>query len=478
LVKESSIDMDIKYILKLILKRFYIILLITVPLVKLAVHYRYDRVPPYYVTHTRIIIGNSIDNEGTQFQINDVFIYQRFMNTYSVIAKTSIVGENTVRRLNMRISPDGLLSHISAVPQPDTQFLDLRIRWYDAEEAVLILNTLSEEFIKEAQSIYPMVTIKIMDKARLPRYPIRPDKNKIMLMAAMVGLVLSIGIILFLDFMDTTLKTREDVEECLQLPVLGVIYKGRRNVDRITEITSRKVHHAFMESYRTLRTNIDFISIDNKVKAIAVTSSLPGEGKTTTSSMLAVVLAQAGKKTLIIDCDLRKSRIHKAFNCINEKGLTNILVGNAKLKDTVIASDIENLDIITAGIRPPNPSELLSSVRMKEFMNTIKEEYDYIVLDTPPVNLVTDAQVISKISDGCLLVAASKKTERRIALEANRLLKQVNTRILGVVLNKVKESRKYYYSSYYGYPKEEKKSRKRGFFGFRRKKTELQKEVL
>lgn len=216
-------------------------------------------------------------------------------------------------------------------------------------------------------------------------------------------------------------------------------------------ISVRDPKSPIAEAYRTLRTNIQFSSFDKKIKTIMVTSSGPGEGKSTTSSNLAVVMAQAGSKTIIIDCDQRKPRLHKVFNLSNEIGLSDLLAGNVEFSQAVQDTGVENLSILTAGTRPPNPSELLSSNKMKNFLEDLKNEYDCIIVDTPPVIAVTDAQLIASYTDGCVLVLSSGEVEKEAAIKAKELLDKVQAKIIGVVLNKVEVSEKGYYGYYYHY---------------------------
>jgi len=205
------------------------------------------------------------------------------------------------------------------------------------------------------------------------------------------------------------------------------------------------------ESYRTLRTNIMFSSLDIKVQTIMVTSSGPEEGKSTVSSNLAVIMAQSGKKTIIIDCDLRKPRLHKVFKVSNIKGLSNYLIGEVTIADVVKQTSVQNLQLLPSGIKPPNPAELLGSAKMGSFVESLKQYYDYIILDTPPVVIVTDAQLVSQYADGCLLVIAAGEVDRDAPIKAKELLTKVNAKILGVVLNKVDETGKGRYKYYYHY---------------------------
>lgn len=203
------------------------------------------------------------------------------------------------------------------------------------------------------------------------------------------------------------------------------------------------------EAYRTLRTNIRFSSFDNKIKTIVVTSSLPGEGKSTICANLAVVMAENGYKTILIDCDQRKANLHKLFNIPNEKGLSDFLVDNVQFSEVLQKTEIPNLNVITSGTKPPNPSELFTSEKIKKFINDLKRIYDYIIIDTTPVMVVTDAQLISAYADGCILVVASSEVEKSAAIKTKELLEKVNAKVLGVVLNKVDIKKKDYFGYYY-----------------------------
>lgn len=202
------------------------------------------------------------------------------------------------------------------------------------------------------------------------------------------------------------------------------------------------------ESYRTLRTNIQYSSFDKPYQTIVVTSSEPGEGKSTTSGNLALCLAQGEKKVILIDCDLRKPSIHKKFKISNIAGLSDVIIGKEEITDVVHRYN-KNLLILTSGKIPPNPSEMLSSKAMNNLLERLKREFDYIILDTPPVQAVTDSQILSTKVDGTILVVRAEKTKGDSVNNAVSLLKKVNANIIGTVLNGVCTDRnKYYY--YYG----------------------------
>lgn len=201
------------------------------------------------------------------------------------------------------------------------------------------------------------------------------------------------------------------------------------------------------ENYRTLRTNLQYSSFDKEIKVIVVTSSEPGEGKSTTASNLAVSLSKDEKNVLLIDCDLRKPSQHKAFKLSNLKGLSDVVIG----KETVASASHKhsgNLAILTSGKVPPNPSEMLGSKAMAQLLEDMKEKYDYIILDTPPVQAVSDAQILASKADGTLLVVRAEKTKKDAVVNSLNLLKKVNANVLGTVLNAVNNSKS---ASYYYY---------------------------
>ena len=201
------------------------------------------------------------------------------------------------------------------------------------------------------------------------------------------------------------------------------------------------------EAYRSLRSNIEYSSFDDEYRVIVVTSSVPGEGKSTTAGNLAIALAQSGNSVLLVDCDMRKPSIHKKFKISNAAGTAELLL-RKKLFEEVANKYNENLTIITAGKIPPNPSEMLASRAMTAFIEEMKKEFKYIILDTPPLQAVTDAQVLSTKADGVLLVVRAGSTKREMVLNSVDLIKKVHGKIIGTVLNGVENKKNNYY--YYG----------------------------
>jgi capsular exopolysaccharide synthesis family protein len=246
-----------------------------------------------------------------------------------------------------------------------------------------------------------------------------------------------------------------------------------RTMESLNIVSVKHPKSPISEAYRTLRTNIQFSSLDEKIKTIVITSSGPGEGKTTTASNLAVSFAGGGHKTILIDCDQRKPSVHKLFNLSNQTGLSNLLIGETSYDEAIHKTEVDDLFVLTSGTRPPNPSELLASTKMQRLITSLKEKFDYIILDTPPIIMVTDAQILSKYADGCLLVVGFGEADKNAGVKAKELLEKVNAKVLGVVLNKIDTSKNGYYEYYYHYyysSEHKKQSKKLGFSKLFKKK--------
>lgn len=213
-------------------------------------------------------------------------------------------------------------------------------------------------------------------------------------------------------------------------------------------ITKLNPRSPISEQYRTIRTNLQFSAVDNDLETILITSAGPSEGKSSTAANLAIVFAQQEKKVLLIDADMRKPTVHYTFRIDNRRGLSSVLIGDIVLSDATVKTDVENLNILSAGPIPPNPSELLSSKAMSQLIEEAKHYYDLIIFDTPPVLAVTDAQLLANGVDGSLLVVRSKKTDQEAAVKAKELLLPAKSKLLGVVLNDRELTKNQYY--YYG----------------------------
>lgn len=300
--------------------------------------------------------------------------------------------------------------------------------------------------------------VRVIDEAEIPMYPVRPKKLLNILLSIVGGLLGGTMFALLIDHLDNTVKTADDVERLAKFPLLGYVPTIETKYSEIEK--DRFVHlmpkSAVSEGYRAIRTSILFSSPEeHMIRDILVTSAGPKEGKSTTVSNLAITMAHSGNTVLLVDADMRKPRIHMIFNIKNDRGLSSFLTGQAGLEEVVKKTDIPNLSIVTCGHIPPNPSELLGTRRMKEFIEQAKTKFDRIFFDSPPLTIVTDSVVLSSIVGNTVVVINSKKTSKSALHHSKQLLTNTRANVLGVVLNNlVIERGDYYYSRYYHYSKD------------------------
>jgi succinoglycan biosynthesis transport protein ExoP len=340
-------------------------------------------------------------------------------------------------------------------------------------------------------------SLSIVEVAELPSRPFSPNVALSTLLAAAVGLVLSLGAAVLIEYMDDTLKSPDDVLQTLELPTLSVlcnlkkagsenwliklrrIAEGNRHPSRFPvsvssnpESTRTSARHSSgmsqtivtavlprspdAEAYRILRTGIQFGGIERSLKSILVTSSNRGEGKSLTAANLAVVMAQAGLRTILVDADMRKPCQHHLFGLENKVGLSTMLLGSSEADIAIRATPVQNLRILTSGVLPPNPAELLSSERMRALKAQLTSETDILIVDCPPCLPVTDAVILGRWVDGVVFVIDVSHTQRKAAIRAKQLLTKSGAHIIGVVLNRVipSQSDYYYYHGYSSSPEE------------------------
>ncbi len=316
---------------------------------------------------------------------------------------------------------------------------------------------------------------KMIDPPQVPMSPVAPNRPRTILIGFLVSLLAGVGLVFFLEYLDNTVKTVDDVSRYAQLPALSVIpaIRGRKqralkaaasgstqttsglalgnanvfNADRLLALDSRS---SVAEAYRVLRTSVLLSSTEKPPKIILITSGQPGEGKTTTAVNTAISLAQLGSSVLIIDCDLRKPSVHKVLGVDHVVGLSTYLSRRGELDDVILKLPIENLSVLTSGRIPPNPAEMISSARMREMLAMLSEQYDHIIIDSPPLLKVTDPVILSTLADGVILVVHGGKSSRDVLRRTRQELSIAGARIFGVVLNNIDSGEDGYDNYYYG----------------------------
>jgi non-specific protein-tyrosine kinase len=294
--------------------------------------------------------------------------------------------------------------------------------------------------------------LTVVDPAVPPDQPVSPRVLVNVLVAMLFGLVVALGFVFVYERLDDTVRSREAVEEITGLPTLGTITrmksaKGRNENDRL--VTLLYPQSPVGEAYRTLRANIEFASVDRPLKTLLVTSSMPGEGKTITAANLAVVFAQGGHRTVLLDADFRKPGVHRIFGLPNAQGLSGLLRSDeVDIVAVAEATEQENLAVITTGPLPPNPAELIGSQRMKAILDRLTAAVELVIIDSPPLGVVSDPAILAAMTDGTLFVVDAGRTRRSAVQGGREALAKANARVLGVVLNRLAESSVAYYGQY------------------------------
>jgi polysaccharide biosynthesis transport protein len=291
-------------------------------------------------------------------------------------------------------------------------------------------------------------TSRVIEEAQVPGSPIRPNKPQNIMFAGLLGVFLGLCLALLQELLDDRINSPEEAERVLGLPNLGhvplVEEEGLRLIRDISTFSP------LMESYRSLRTNINFAAVGSTLKSIVVTSSVPAEGKSTTAANLAMAMALDGKRVIIVDADLRRPSLHKLFRLESSPGLTDALVGTHEIEDVIRPSGVDNVSVIAAGSPPPNPAELLGSARMMDLIKQLEAISDIVLFDSPPTLAVADGVVLAARTDGVLLVIGYGETKKTNTRKAVAQLRRASAKVLGTVLNRIEgPSSGYYYGKYY-----------------------------
>ncbi len=375
-----------------------------------------------------------------------------YVNAYIGQKRTEIIDglvaageelQTKISELQLRI--DDLNAKLEAAPEAETSLIE------QGRQLLVSQQGLFKQKLDQLQvdTALNSGTAQLVQSAAKPTAPIEPKPRRTIMLAFMVGLLLGIGAAFLVDFLDDSIRTPEDLADVAgKRPVLAVVPVDPPPDNRPISIS--RPDDLAVEAYRTLRTNVQFLGFEGTMRSIQITSSVPGEGKTTTATNLAVVLAQAGNRVVLVDADLRRPRVHEVFGLDGSNGLTTALVGDAApLKIHRIA---EYLSVIVSGAAPPNPSEMLSGKRMAQIMEALNRQFDFVIIDSAPVLPVSDAVALSRQVDGVLVVAQSGRTSLPQLRQTLASLEQVSAPVLGMVLNKASSGNGGYGHGYgYGY---------------------------
>ncbi len=499
--RNEELEIDLQRLFGALVQRAWMIIIASVLGALLSFGVTHYLITPMYESTAMFYVNNgslSVGGASLNLSASDLSVSKNLVDSYIVILETRETLNDVADYAEVDRSYSEMKGMIQASAVNSTEIFKVVVTSADPVEAEKIADAVSYILPKRISNIVEGTSAQIVDHAVLPSKPSSPNVMKNTALGLILGFVLSVGAICIYEIFNIMIRSEEDVEQCCSYPVLAVVpdmrsaskggyyyyshkQEGRRRKKSRKKAVKRKnlalgenelafvgtnLGFTAAEAYKMLGTKVQFSFADEQDShVICVSSSLPGEGKSLTSINLAHSLSQLNKRVLLVDCDLRKPSVAQKLGIAQTPGLSNHLVRQNEMADVVqqlVLSGEVKLDVIPAGDIPPNAVELLSSDRMKRMMDDLRKMYDVIILDLPPIKEVSDAMVVSKISDGMLLVARENYCDRVLLSTSVKQFEFVNAKILGVVLNCAKErdenNRKYgkYYSRYYGYGKKTK----------------------
>lgn len=410
---------------------------------------------PVYQAQTTIVIAKSDNTTNAASTLNDVNASQKLATTYGEIAKSELVLNKVISNLNLPMGVNDLKKNLNVKPVEDTSILSVSVKDLDAWQAATIANEIADVFSKEVSKIYKLDNVSQLSIAKVPEAPSNNTLTRDLILAFAVA-VAAVGGFAFLRFyLDDTVKHSDEIEKIYGLAKTGRICKNDMKSSKKGGMTSELVVEKYpkaivSENIKSLRTNLQFTAIDKNLKTILVTSTNASEGKSFVSANLAISFAQAEKKVLLVDCDLRKGRVHRLFDVPNTNGLSNLLTDDLdNLGQYIHNTGIENLDIITCGTYPPNPSELLASRKNKRLLTSLRHRYNIIIFDGAPIGGLADSVILSSLMDETLIVVKDGSTAKSDLMNAKNELEKVGAKVAGVVFNMVNRTSSKYYNYYY-----------------------------
>lgn len=478
---DENDEIDLKAIFSLFLSKLWLIILMAILGGTTAFCFSKFLMPLKYSSYISMYVQSyTTFNENPEHNYNNINNSKQLINTYMEVLKDDAVLNAVAEKLrgefdnstleenftvvDGRITPASIRSCISVSSVPDTSKLTFSAVTKNAEVSAAICNNIAEvapDYLEDAVGVGQINTI---GTAKVNNNPVAPNVKKNTVLGALAAAALIMFLIFIIDFFDNTIKESGWLSSRFNKAMIGEIQqfevekkKKGDDGDNHVKLTDSDVPFTVVESYKSIRTNITFALSPFEKKIFTVSSANPAEGKSTTSANIAIALAQGGNKVLLIDGDLRKSAQHKIFGLKNKKGLSTAIGKMTPVDECISKEVMENLDVMTAGPVPPNPSELLASENMTSILDQLEDRYSTIVIDTPPVNVVTDSMELAKNVSGIIMVARYGETTTDDMEEAMKKIEFAKMNMLGFILNdiKVKRNGKYYskykYDKGYGY---------------------------
>ncbi len=408
---------------------------------------------PIYRATAQLFISTSAQNSVSDLAQGSSFTFRQ-VTTYADMVTAPVVLEPVILTLGLDEEPEQLAARISTAVPKDTVLINVSVTGADGEREAAIANAVAEQFTRtvsdleqpDARGVSP-VKASLIRPAKAPSTPVAPNPSRNLALGLSLGVMLGVAAAVLREVLDTRITGTTDVQRVADRPVLGAI-----TFDRGAALNPLMVHDGDYspraEAFRSVRTNLQFIDAADQPRALLFTSSLPGEGKSTTAANLALTLAASGAPVCVVEADLRRPKLLEYMGLDSSAGLTSVLIGQVSLDD-VLQPYGEHLMALGAGPIPPNPSELLGSPAMRAVMEDLRKRFEYVVVDAPPLLPVTDAAVLSKVVDGTIVVVGSGIVRRHQLSQSLATLKSVEAKVLGILLNRVPAAASQTYGYYH-----------------------------
>ncbi len=430
--------MNLQEVGRLLLARWRIVALTTILAIIGAIAFTL-LTTPLYKASTRLFVSTTAGASDASDLLQGNRLSQERIRSYTALLQGKTMAQRIIDKLDLDIGVAQLQGRIEAAGKPDTVLIDVAVLDTSPVRARDIANALSEEFVVFVRELetpkpgsLPDARVVVEQRASVPLKPIVPEPSKNIATGLLLGLLAGVGLAIIRDLLDNTLKKRETVESITGVSIIGSIPNDQERRSEVA-IPFDTSHAPIAEAFRKLRTNLHFLSVDNPPKVIVVTSSIPSEGKSTTAVNIALSLAEADHNVILVDGDMRRPTIDKYLNLIGNVGFSTVLSGEAELDDVVQRTNFAGLSVLAAGVSPPNPSELLGSMAAKKVLSALQGQYDYVILDSPPLLAVTDGAILAANSDGAIVVVRFGETKRDQLGQAMRTIEGVGAKVFGAV---------------------------------------------
>jgi len=445
---------ELKDYIRVIRKRWQIIVAVTL-VVLAGAALATALSPKVYEATTRLFVSTSGSSDSSALLSGSNFTQQR-VKSYADVITTPNVLDPVIKELQLNTTAAKLGDQITATVPLDTVLIEVAVQNTNPRVAAEVADAVGRQFTSTVADLESVnkgqpspVKVTVVSAPTVPTTPISPKPVRNLALGVVLGLLLGLGLALLRDLLDTTIKDEKDCSEVTDSTVIGGIAFDP-DASKNPLIVQADPHSPRAEAFRTLRTNLQFVDAANHPRSIVFTSSVPDEGKTTTTANLAITMAAGGARICVVEGDLRRPRLLEYMGMDGSRGLTNVLIGQAGLEDVLQQFADSSVYVVGAGSVPPNPSELLGSAAMIETLRELESRFDVVIIDTPPLLPVTDAAVLSTIAGGTVVVVGAGRVDRDHLAKSLQSLEAVNGRLLGLVLNMIptKGTDAYYYSGY------------------------------